>query len=141
MRWRFLDGGLPAPRLQVALLDAGRTHHLDMGWEEHLVGVEFDGLDAHMTREQLAADRDRHNWVTERRWTLLHFTAVDVYRRHVAMVERTARALGLPCRRRSRACGRKTPNSTGAAAPGLHDRREMRRQNEVRQSRARSSVT
>jgi very-short-patch-repair endonuclease len=70
-----------------------------MGWDEHRVGVEFDGLEAHMTREQLAADRDRHNWITEHQWTLLHVTARDVYRRHVAMVERTARALGLPLRR------------------------------------------
>jgi hypothetical protein len=54
-----------------------------------------------MTREQLAADRARHNWITEQKWTLLHYTAVDVYRRHIVMVERTARALGLPSRRRS----------------------------------------
>ncbi len=99
MRWRFVDAGLPAPRLQIQLVDAGRTHYLDMGWDEQLVGAEFDGLEAHMTREQLAADRDRHNWITEHRWTLLHYTAVDVYRRHVLMVDRTTRALGLPLRR------------------------------------------
>lgn len=101
MRWRSIDAGLPAPRPQVRLVDRGRVHHLDMGWEDHRVGAEFDGLEAHMTREQLAADRDRHNRVTEHRWTLLHFTAVDVYRRHLAMVERTARALDLPFRARS----------------------------------------
>jgi hypothetical protein len=101
MRWRFLDAGLPRPRLQIRLTDRGRTHFLDMGWEEQQVGAEFDGHEFHMTREQLAADRDRHNWVTEHRWTLLHFTGVDVYRRHIAMVERTARTLGLPFRCRS----------------------------------------
>ncbi|MGK5114161.1 hypothetical protein [Geodermatophilus sp. CPCC 205506] len=101
MRWRFLDAGLPAPRLQVRLVGAGRRHFLDMGWEEQSVGAEFDGLEAHMTREQLDADRSRHNWVTAHRWTLLHFTASDVYRRHVAMVARTARALGVPFRPRS----------------------------------------
>jgi len=101
MRWRFLDAGLPRPRLQVRLTDRGRTHFLDMGWEEQQVGAEFDGHEFHLTREQLAADRDRHNWITEYRWTLLHFTGVDVYRRHFLMVERTARALGLPFRCRS----------------------------------------
>ena len=30
---------------------------------EHQVGAEFDGLEAHMTRQQLADDRDRHNWL------------------------------------------------------------------------------
>ncbi|MGY1594163.1 hypothetical protein ACI79D_19465 [Geodermatophilus sp. SYSU D00708] len=100
-RWRFLRAGLPVPRVQIDLAGEGRTCFLDMGWEEECVGVEFDGLEAHMTREQLTADRDRHNWVTERGWTLLHFTATDVYRRHLAMVARTARALGVPFRQRS----------------------------------------
>lgn len=51
-----------------------------------------------MTRQQLAADRDRHNWLTERRWRLPHFTAVDVYRRHERMVDTVARYLGDPRR-------------------------------------------
>ncbi len=98
MRWRFLAAGLPAPRVQVEVADGGRCHRLDVGWEEELVGAEFDGLEAHMTRQQLAADRDRHNWLTERRWCLLHFTAVDVYRRHERMVDTVARHLGNPRR-------------------------------------------
>jgi hypothetical protein len=101
MRWRFIDADLPAPALQIRIAGAHRTHFLDMGWQEYSVGVEFDGHEAHMTREQLDSDRDRHNWITEHRWTLLHFTAVDVFRRHLSMVGRTARALGLPFRARS----------------------------------------
>jgi very-short-patch-repair endonuclease len=98
MRWRFLAGGLPAPRVQVEAADGSRCHRLDVGWEEELVGAEYDGLEAHMTGQQLAADRDRHNWLTERRWRLLHFTAVDVYRRHERMVGTVARYLGNPRR-------------------------------------------
>jgi very-short-patch-repair endonuclease len=51
-----------------------------------------------VTREQLAADRDRQDWLTERGWRLLHSTAVDVYREHERMiaacqkVERQSRA-------------------------------------------------
>jgi hypothetical protein len=101
MRWRFIDAGLPAPALQIRIAGAHRAHFLDMGWEEHYVGAEFDGLEAHMSREQLDADRDRHNWVTVNRWTLFHFTAADIYRHHLSMVARTARALGLPFRQRS----------------------------------------
>jgi hypothetical protein len=101
MRWRFIDAGLPAPTLQVPIEGAHRTHYLDLGWEEHCVGAEFDGLESHMSREQLDADRDRHNWVTVNRWTLFHFTAADIYRHHLSMVARTARALGLPFHQRS----------------------------------------
>ena len=46
-----------------------------------------------MTRQQLDADRDRHNWLTERGWLLLHFTAAHVYRRHEEMVATVARQL------------------------------------------------
>jgi very-short-patch-repair endonuclease len=93
MRWRFLDSGLPAPEVQLEVRRGARSHRLDLGWRDHRVGVEFDGLEAHMTRRQLADDRDRHNFLTEEGWLLLHFTAGDVYRRSDAMVARVARHL------------------------------------------------
>lgn len=93
MRWRFLHARLPPPDLQVEVGSGRRWHRLDIGWREHRLGAELDGLDAHMTRRQLADDRDRHNWLTEQRWTLLHFTAVDVYRRWEPMVTSVRRYL------------------------------------------------
>jgi very-short-patch-repair endonuclease len=59
------------------------------------VGAEFDGLEAHMTARQLQEDRRRHNWLTDRRWKLLHFTGADVYRRPADMIGTAAAALGL----------------------------------------------
>lgn len=93
MRWRFLEARLPAPDVQVEVVEGSRRHRLDVGWREQRLGAEFDGLEAHMTRQQLEADRDRHNWLTDRRWTLLHFTAVDVYRRWEPMVATVRRYL------------------------------------------------
>ena len=93
MRWRFIAAGLPAPSLQVKVGDDWRWHRLDMAWEDLLLAAEFDGVEAHMTPQQLAADRARHNWLTERQWTLLHFTGVDVYRRHEPMVETVRRQM------------------------------------------------
>jgi hypothetical protein len=81
------------PDLQIVVGSGGRLHRIDLGWREHRLGVEFDGLVAHLTREQLARDRDRHNWLTEQDWRLLHFTAVDVFRRADEMVARVARHL------------------------------------------------
>lgn len=94
MRWRFLVANLPLPELQFEVVKGWRRYRLDLAWPEHKLAVEFDGLEAHMSREQLAADRDRHNWFTDEGWRLLHFTAVDVYRLHVAMVRSVARYLG-----------------------------------------------
>jgi very-short-patch-repair endonuclease len=95
MRWRFLDAGLPAPDLQVRVPVGGSARWLDNGWRDQRVGAEYDGQEAHLSPVQLRDDRRRHNWLTEHRWTLLHFTAADVYRAHRQMVELTARALGL----------------------------------------------
>lgn len=86
MRWRFIDARLPAPEVQLEVVEGFRRHRLDVGWREFRLGAEFDGLESHMTRQQLAADRDRHNWLTERGWTLLHFTAIDVFRLWERMV-------------------------------------------------------
>jgi len=95
MRWRFLDARFPAPDLQIRVPVDGRARWLDIGWRGQRVGAEFDGQEAHMTREQLRDDRHRHNWLTEHGWTLLHFTGHDVYRAHRQMLAVTARALGL----------------------------------------------
>lgn len=94
-RWRFIDGALPAPELQIRVGDDGAQRYLDTGWPERRVGAEFDGLEAHMTAKQLQEDRRRHNWLTDRRWELLHFTSVDVYRRPAEMIATTAAAFGL----------------------------------------------
>jgi very-short-patch-repair endonuclease len=93
MRWRCLEGGLPAPDLQVRVGTDAFWREMDMAWKKQRVGAEFDGLAAHMTADQLRSDRERHNWLTEHGWTLLHFTAADVYTRHEAMVATVARAL------------------------------------------------
>jgi very-short-patch-repair endonuclease len=95
MRWRFIDGGLPVPDLQVQVGEGAGQRYLDTGWPDRRIGAEFDGLEAHMTALQLASDRRRHNWLTDRGWKLLHFTGIDVYRRPADMIETTATALGL----------------------------------------------
>lgn len=93
MRWRFLCSDLPLPEVQVVVSRGMRSHRLDLGWPRFKVGVEYDGLEFHMTRQQLADDRDRHNFFTEEGWLLLHFTAVDVYRRHEEMLATVGRHL------------------------------------------------
>ncbi len=95
MRWRFLDAHLPVPACQIQVADLGeRWHRLDTGWRDRRVGAESDGGIAHLTQDQLRADRDRHNWLTENGWTLLHFTDLDVYRRHTRMIVTVRRLLG-----------------------------------------------
>jgi hypothetical protein len=57
LRLMFLDAGLPRPTTQLPVLD-GRfvVRTLDMGWEDYLVGAEYDGDQHRTNRVQYAKD-------------------------------------------------------------------------------------
>jgi very-short-patch-repair endonuclease len=80
LRLLLHDGGLRGfvPQLPV-LDDFGRVRHrLDLGDPEHLVAVEYDGS-SHLDSRRLYADRIRHNWLSERGWSIRYFTARDLH--------------------------------------------------------------
>jgi hypothetical protein len=60
LRLVYIDGGLPVPTTQIPVCDRrGRlVRMLDMGWEDYMVGAEYDG-DRHQT--------DRHRYVKDMR--------------------------------------------------------------------------
>ena len=53
IRLILIDDGLPAPRTQIAVCDGGNDSFIDMGYDEPMVGVDYDG-------EQHQSDRDRY---------------------------------------------------------------------------------
>jgi len=58
LRLLLVDAGLPRPTTQLAVVEnrGKRLRTLDMGWEDYMVGVEYDG-DQHRTdRPQYAKD-------------------------------------------------------------------------------------
>jgi very-short-patch-repair endonuclease len=63
LRLRIVDAGFPRPTVQIEVLDArGRTvYRLDLGWEDELVAVEYDGEQFHCTAEHRARDRRRRD--------------------------------------------------------------------------------
>ena len=100
LRLVIRDGGLPAPTAQLRILDDFHItrYILDLGWEEHRVGAEYDGL-THTEPERFRHDRDRHNWLASRGWRMRYFTDRDLYRRphqHIISVLRTALFPDLP---------------------------------------------
>jgi hypothetical protein len=48
LRLVLIDAGLPRPATQIRVTDGRRVAYLDMGWEEPLVALEYDG-DQHRT--------------------------------------------------------------------------------------------
>jgi hypothetical protein len=75
------DGGVRGLTPQVSVVDdSGRPRYrIDLADEEHRVGLEYDGV-SHLDRPRMRVDRARHNWLSERGWTMRYFTDHDIYR-------------------------------------------------------------
>ena len=93
IRLVVVDGGLPRPVTQYPVVDQfGFTrYYLDLGWEKYRLAAEYDGR-SHAERERVSPDRERHNWLDGKGWTMRYFTDIDLYRRpsHIVSVLRSA---------------------------------------------------
>lgn len=72
LRLLFVDAGLPTPRTQIPVHQGWQLlAMLDMGWEEYMVAVEYDG-DQHRTdRRQFVKDIDRLAKVGDLGWVVI----------------------------------------------------------------------
>jgi len=91
LRLLLLDAGLPKPTTQVAVHDGWRLLGvLDMGWEDYMVGVEYDG-DQHRTdRRQFVKDINRLATFADLGWIVIRVVAEH---RPDDIVDRAYRAL------------------------------------------------
>jgi hypothetical protein len=79
LRLLLIDAGLPRPQTQIPVLaaDGIPLAYLDLGWEEHLVGVEYDG-DHHRTdRRQYVKDIRRQEMLERMGWIIVRVVAED----------------------------------------------------------------
>ena len=76
-RLTLIDAGLPCPlvNLPVFVHSVGRTYHLDMGYEEEKVGVEFDGLVHVGDDRQQEIDAARLRDLADEGWFVVRVTA------------------------------------------------------------------
>jgi hypothetical protein len=98
LRLRVVEAGFPRPRVQIEVLDAGGrcVYRLDMGWEDRLVAVEYDGEEFHSTPEQLAHDGRRRAQLEEWfGWQILAAGKGDVFGRSLALEYAVGELLGL----------------------------------------------
>jgi very-short-patch-repair endonuclease len=80
LRLVLIDGGLPRPVAQFEVRDSRFIGRLDLAYPEWKIGIEYDG-DQHRNPEAFAADLTRQNRLRAAGWTVLRFTARDVYRK------------------------------------------------------------
>ncbi|OBI21980.1 hypothetical protein A5712_13775 [Mycobacterium sp. E2327] len=95
LRLLLIDAGLPRPQTQIPVLgvDGLPVAHIDVGWHEYMVGVEYDG-DQHQTdRRRYVYDIQRLETLERMGWIIVRVVAEDhraniVRRVRAAMIER-----------------------------------------------------
>jgi very-short-patch-repair endonuclease len=94
LRLVLIDGQLPVPEPQIWVYDqwGEPRYRLDLGYERLRVGGEYDGR-SHLDRDRMRTDRERHNWLASRGWTMRYFTDVDLYRRQPYIVSTMREAI------------------------------------------------
>jgi hypothetical protein len=93
MRYWLLASDLPAPEVQVPILDpSGReVVHADLGYSRWKVALEYEGRQ-HAELDQFGRDIDRYSLMAADGWLTLRFAARHLGRPHT-VVGRTTRAL------------------------------------------------
>ncbi|MCH9642466.1 MAG: hypothetical protein K0U71_12305 [Actinomycetia bacterium] len=90
LRLLLVRAGYPKPRTQIPIFDNYRRprYYLDMGWEEVMVAVEYDG-EHHRERAVFGKDIIRAEFIAERRWKRVRVVAGH---RPAAILDRVGRA-------------------------------------------------
>ncbi len=90
LRLLLVEAGLPRARTQIPVLDADGlpVAYLDLGWEEHMVAVEYDGEHHRIDRRQYVKDIRRLEMLERMGWIVVRVVAGD----HPADIVRRVRA-------------------------------------------------
>jgi hypothetical protein len=76
LRLLLIDAGFPRPQTQIPVLgpDGHPLYYLDMGWEDEMIAVEYDG-DDHRERPRWGRDIVRSEYVAHLGWTHIRVVA------------------------------------------------------------------
>jgi very-short-patch-repair endonuclease len=77
LRLLVIRAGYPRPRTQIPVLspDGCRRYYLDMGWEDMMLALEYDGDHHRTTRERFAYEIERAEDIREVGWTVVTMAA------------------------------------------------------------------
>ncbi|MGF2944908.1 DUF559 domain-containing protein [Mycobacterium sp. Lab-001] len=90
LRLVLIDGGLPRPVTQIKVTDGHDVAYLDMGWEQAMVAVEYDGDQHRADRRQYVKDIRRAEMLDRLGWRVIRVIKED---RPAAIVRRAADVL------------------------------------------------
>lgn len=72
LRLLFIDAGFPRPRTQIRVTDGRNSAYLDMGWEDVLIGADYDGEWHQTERQAFVYGIGRSEFVERQGWLDLH---------------------------------------------------------------------
>ena len=78
LRLLLIRAGFPRPRTQIPVVSpAGHLYYLDMGWEDVMVAVEYDGEQHRLDRWQYTKDIRRQEALERLGWIVVRVVADD----------------------------------------------------------------
>ena len=94
-RLLLVDAGLPPPRTQIPVTDACGflLARIDMGWDDWLVGVEYDGVQHWTDPQQRTRDIDRLAELEDLGWTIVRVNSDMLRYRQGTVIARVIAAL------------------------------------------------
>jgi hypothetical protein len=75
LRLLLIDAGFPRPRTQIRVSDGFNTAFIDLGWDEPMIGIDYDGGQHQFDRTRYVHDIGRNELVRREGWLDLHVVA------------------------------------------------------------------
>ena len=95
LRLLLIEAGFPRPRTQIPLYGPGEgrpRYYLDMGWEDMMLAVEYDGEHHRTSRDTYTYDIIRSDFIHDLGWRMIRVVAGH---RRAEIIEKTRRAWSL----------------------------------------------
>jgi hypothetical protein len=95
LRLLLIEAGFPRPRTQIPLFSPGVSrprYYLDMGWEDVMLAVEYDGEHHRTSRDTYTNDINRSDFIHDLGWRIIRVVAGN---RRFEIIEKTRRAWSL----------------------------------------------
>ncbi|HEC11587.1 MAG TPA: hypothetical protein ENI86_18775 [Acidimicrobiales bacterium] len=87
------SSGLPAPEVQYPVRINGRNYRIDLAYPDVMLGLEYDGIEAHSGATAFVSDRRRQNDLLDAGWTIRRYTGADLRDRPEAVITGVRRLL------------------------------------------------
>ncbi len=75
LRLVLIDAGLPTPRTQIRVSDGFNEAFIDMGYDEPMVGLDYDGMHHASDRSRYVYDIGRSELIERQGWIDIHVVA------------------------------------------------------------------